>query len=259
MGGIEQMANRRTLPEKWSDPWFRRLKPNEKLVFMFLCDQCNWAGFYELDYEAMSFAIGLSEQDISAAIQGLNRGCFVSNGWVWVKNFIKVQGNANLNPSNNAHLHIIRLMQEQVKRFENVPEWQDFLGPYQPLISPPVMSCSVESLNSSREKEELELQYEAPDEKVDHLYTADFLEFWNAYPNKKKKGTAAKIWKRDKLKSKLPAILDSIAMHKKSPQWKKENGAFIPHASSWLNARSYDDEVQTERVLAPQSAYGNKL
>ena len=42
------MAYRLTDTAKWDDPWFIELKPNEKLLFNYLCDNCDTAGFYEL-------------------------------------------------------------------------------------------------------------------------------------------------------------------------------------------------------------------
>lgn len=253
------MANRRTLPEKWADPWFRRLQPDEKIVFLFLCDQCNWGGFYELDCEAMSFAIGLDESRISGAIQGLNRGCLVSDNWVWVKNFVRVQGNADLNPGNNAHKNIIRCIQEQVKRFENVPEFQEFFAPYKPLISPPVMSCNVMSLDSSLELTEDSLLEDSAEPKNGSIYPEDFKQFWDAYPKKEGKGGALKIWKRDKCKAILPDILKALESYKRSAQWTKEGGQFIPNPEKWLNKRQYDDEPRdTNGLPKPKSIYGDK-
>jgi hypothetical protein len=32
--------------------------------------------------------------------------------------------------------------------------------------------------------------------------------------------------------------------HKKSQQWVKDNGQFIPHASTWLNGKRWEDELE---------------
>ena len=43
------MAYRYTNTDKWSDCWFSKLKPIEKLLFNYLTDNCDIAGFIELN------------------------------------------------------------------------------------------------------------------------------------------------------------------------------------------------------------------
>lgn len=123
-----------TETSKWDDPWFRGLKGFEKLVFLYVIDRCNNAGFWEMDQDGMVFQTKLSEANISGAWQGLVRGLIVRDGWVWVRRFLRHQKNENLNPENNAHVQIISLVKEQVDRFSGVPEFDEFLAPYQPLF-----------------------------------------------------------------------------------------------------------------------------
>jgi hypothetical protein len=47
-----------TETNKWEDPWFRRLKPEMKLLWQWLLDRCDGAGFIEPDLELASFQIG---------------------------------------------------------------------------------------------------------------------------------------------------------------------------------------------------------
>lgn len=119
---------------KWDDPWFRGLKGVEKLIFLYVIDRCNNAGFWEIDEAGMAFQTKLSEAHINGAWQGLVRGLIVVGGWVWVRRFLRHQKNENLNPENNAHVQIISLLSEQVERFDNEPEFQKFLAPYEPLL-----------------------------------------------------------------------------------------------------------------------------
>ena len=78
---------------------------------------------------------------------------------------------------------------------------------------------------------------------------ADFNIFWKAYPKKKSKGQAENTWNKIKPTVKLLALmLEGIERAKKSPDWKKENGAYIPHPSTWLNAKGWEDEVEEELI-----------
>ena len=67
-----------------------------------------------------------------------------------------------------------------------------------------------------------------------------FEEFWQAYPNKTGKANALKIWNRDK--PNLQTVLDALSWQKRSESWTKDGGQFIPHASTYLNGKRYEDE-----------------
>ena len=76
-------------------------------------------------------------------------------------------------------------------------------------------------------------------------YGEVFSAFWNAYPNKKDTGKAAKAW--DKLtvdEELLGKIQHGLAAAKVSRDWVKNGGEFIPYPASWLNARGWESEYQ---------------
>jgi len=124
------MPKRFTETNKWEDKWFRRLSPTEKLVFIYMCEKCDSAGFYEVDNELMAFHTGLSEQEIEGAYEGLARGLLGANGVYWIRNFLKHQKNENLNPENNAHKPIIASIYAHADDFKEPLK----LAPKQPLI-----------------------------------------------------------------------------------------------------------------------------
>ena len=71
-------------------------------------------------------------------------------------------------------------------------------------------------------------------------YSPEFETFWTAYPRKEAKGSAFKAWQKQK--PPLSACLSALAWQKKSDQWTKDAGSFIPHPASWINARRWEDE-----------------
>ena len=78
----------------------------------------------------------------------------------------------------------------------------------------------------------------------DSLYTM-FEEFWKIYPKKKGKGYAKKAWIKIRPdESLLKKMVSKIEILKKSDQWKKDNGQFIPHPSTWLNGEGWEDEIE---------------
>lgn len=78
-----------------------------------------------------------------------------------------------------------------------------------------------------------------------------FDDFWAIYPNKKAKKTAKRVWDRlspkDELRQRIFAALET---QKKSPDWQKENGRYVPLPATYLNGERWKDEVTTtERKL----------
>lgn len=78
-----------------------------------------------------------------------------------------------------------------------------------------------------------------------------FARFWEAYPKKKSKGKAEQWWIRHKPDEALVAtILESLERVKRTHDWKKDGGQFIPYPATWLNAKGWEDEVAADAPLA---------
>jgi hypothetical protein len=71
----------------------------------------------------------------------------------------------------------------------------------------------------------------------------DFERFWEAYPRKVGKGAARRIWDRIKPDGRLAAaMLRTLEWQTASEQWTKDNGQYVPHPSTWLNQRRWEDQ-----------------
>lgn len=66
--------------------------------------------------------------------------------------------------------------------------------------------------------------------------------FWQPYPNKKAKGRAWKAWRtlrpNDGLAHEIRAALER---QRRSDDWLKDGGRFIPYPATWLNDRGWED------------------
>lgn len=71
---------------------------------------------------------------------------------------------------------------------------------------------------------------------------SQFLMFWEKYPKKVGKGAALAAWRKVK-RPPLSKLLAALETQVGSSQWKRENGQFIPHPSTWLNQGRWDDEI----------------
>lgn len=84
-----------------------------------------------------------------------------------------------------------------------------------------------------------------------HALTARFEQFWLAYPKKKSKGQAEKTFaKINPDEQLLTAIIAGVRRARTSRDWRKDAGQYIPHASTWLNAKGWEDEADGETFAA---------
>jgi len=76
------------------------------------------------------------------------------------------------------------------------------------------------------------------------MHTTDFDIFWTAYPsNRRKNKKKAKSFFMKIDRNLFPKIIESLDCQKKTKDWTKENGEFIPHPSTWLRNARWEDEA----------------
>ena len=84
--------------------------------------------------------------------------------------------------------------------------------------------------------------------KLNKPTTANFNEFWSAYPKKMAKGNAERAW--DKIRPDIQTVLTALSWQTKLEDWTKENGKFVPFPATYLNARRYEDEKPAAKPTA---------
>lgn len=125
------MSIRFTETDKWTDPWFRKLQPASKLTFLYLCDNCDSAGFIELDYELISFMTAMPIESVTKAIKPLSSRLEIIESVAWIQKFVSCQKNLPLNEFNNAHKNIIRCILEKpdfIEAQDLLPETDNTVG-----------------------------------------------------------------------------------------------------------------------------------
>lgn len=220
------MSYRFSNTDKWSDEWFVDLNPNEKLMFLYFCDCCDIAGFYELSLRKMSFDLGLKPDEIKAAFSGLSKCYIVSKDKkvIFIKNFMKHQKNLPLNTQNKAHVGIISRFKNYVDRFDidlyNLFNSSTIKGGKKPLLRGTGKGIGNDIL-------------------FEEDKSFDFEVFWKLY--NKKVGDKKKCCERwDALDHKTQELI-IISL----PTWNKQftDIHFKPFPETYINQKRWNDEI----------------
>lgn len=106
------MAKRFTDTGKWGKASFTELSNEWKLVWIYLCDSCDHAGIWDVNWKLMAFHLGqpfsraLLEQAFGDKIR------FLSETKLFLPSFIEFQY-GTLNPDNRAHLSVINRLEKE--------------------------------------------------------------------------------------------------------------------------------------------------
>ena len=104
------MAKRMTDTDKWKKRFFRELQPQHKLLWLYILDDCNHAGIWEVDLEVASIRVGfdLSHNHLPSSFG--EKVISFDNGDKWfIPEFIDFQY-GELNPNSNVHKSVIALL-----------------------------------------------------------------------------------------------------------------------------------------------------
>jgi hypothetical protein len=104
------MAKRMTDTDKWKKRFLRELKPQHKLLWFYILDDCNHAGIWDVDIEVASIRVGeeLIYDMLPQAF--LDKIVIFDNGDKWfIPEFIDFQY-GELNPNSNVHKSVIALL-----------------------------------------------------------------------------------------------------------------------------------------------------
>ncbi len=72
----------------------------------------------------------------------------------------------------------------------------------------------------------------------------EFQQIWESYPRKVGKQAAIKAWmKLNGSRPDLSVVLVAVEKYKRSQGWLKDSGEFIPHLSTFLNGKRWEDVI----------------
>lgn len=84
------------------------------------------------------------------------------------------------------------------------------------------------------------------------VYSAEFLVFWDEYPRKVKKPMAALEWERQR--PDIVAVLNALKWQCRQPEWQRDGGQYVPHPSTYLYNRRWEDEQSAAPIVSKREA-----
>jgi hypothetical protein len=127
MGLFYFMAKRFTDTEKWKKPFIRSLKAPYKLLWLYICDDCDHSGIWQVDIEVAQIRIGEKLDEKKALEYFVDKIIPLENNTKWfIPSFIEFQYPSGLSENNKAHTGIIKNLERYKEQIDN----------YKPLISP---------------------------------------------------------------------------------------------------------------------------
>lgn len=105
------MGKRFTDTDKWRKPFIKGLKPELKLFWFYLLDDCDIAGLWQVDFDVAEIRIGckLNKSEILAAFD--DHIILLDNGDKWfVPSFLEFQNGPQLSKTNNIFKSIDKIL-----------------------------------------------------------------------------------------------------------------------------------------------------
>ena len=107
------MAKRFTDTEKWKKPFIRGLQGPYKLLWLYICDDCDHAGIWQVDMDVAQIRIG-EKININDAVKSFEDKIIIfdkGNKW-FIPSFVEFQYPSGLNPENRSHNSVIILLEK---------------------------------------------------------------------------------------------------------------------------------------------------
>lgn len=226
------MSKRLSDTEIWKKPWFFDLPDKYKLFWFYILSDCDAAGIWTVNQKITKAYLG--ELDFEKIIELFKNQITVLNGgcyWL-INDFVKFQYGYPLKETAPMYKKIDTLLKQ---RNLNIDTLYDTVSiQYQQSID----TLKEEDKDKEKEKEEKK-------EKISKI-EIEFKSFWEHYPRKVGKIDAEKAWIKTKDRPDIQTIIESIEAHKKTEQWQKDGGQYIPHPATFINRGGWFDEIEAK-------------
>lgn len=105
------MAKRFTDTDKWKKQFIKGLSAELKLVWLYILDDCDVAGLWQVDWEVLQLRLGIKTTELEAKVALQNHIVSLDSGTKWfIPSFIEFQYGPELSKTNNIFKSIARIL-----------------------------------------------------------------------------------------------------------------------------------------------------
>lgn len=224
-----------TATEKWDDSWFRKLPPEQKCFWDFICTRCDCAGVWKVDLEAAEFFIGAKLDLHTLTVAFGKRIRILSEGKWWITQFVEFQY-GRLSRECKPHLPIFKALEHHGISLETlgksvVEQNSETLKPNtlgEALANP---SVRVQEKDKEKEKDKEGGESEGRGQPED---------IYLEYPKKVAKPDALRAIKKAITKVGFQDLMERTRMYAGAVA--SMDPKYIPHPATWFNRESYNDD-----------------
>ena len=195
-------------------------------------------GAYEMNFGYMQYCTGIGQADIITTLEKFQQDRKIAyvDGYVVLLNHLKYQNYSKGN-------------ENQQKAFEREKSLlsdsvRDFIDNKGESTSPQLVGNQLPTIHKSEIRNKKTKNIKQKTEIINSEIEKSFEEFWEVYPRKIKKQDAKE--KYVLLVGQDNTLVDKIlkGLNEQLPTMEKQERQFIPHPTTWLNGRRWEDVVE---------------
>lgn len=247
----------------WTDPTVdEKFSPEDKYFFLYLLTNphTNLCGCYEISYKQMKDETGYSRESIITLINRFESTYNIirydkTTYELLILNWKKYNWSNSPKFETSIQKEMKSIKNQQFREFllgeryciDTVSDQSDTvsIAPVTVTVTDTVIDRPLD-YNPTKETKRVRKKYED---------TEDFKRFWDAYPKQKGKTEAREAFA--KVDVPIDVLLSAIETQKRSRDWIKEGGQYIPYPAKWLNKRRWEDSVDVNIGTHGMERYSN--
>jgi len=224
------MAKRFTDTTKWAKTSFGHLDLKMKLVWIYLCDNCDFAGLWDINLKLLSFQVGadVTHDEIMSAFV---KKVYQFDSKLFIKSFVEFQY-GSLNPENKVHKSVITKLEK--------------LG---------ALKVLARGLQGAKDKDKDKDKDSSSLKSEEKLSLEDFETVYRDYPRKEGKSDGiSKLKKEITNHQQLDQVRIAIANYKKrklgdDPKFIMHFSTFVGKWKDWLDPTTGSVDGPRQRSL----------
>jgi len=240
------MAKRFTETDKWKKEWYRKLGSKWRDIWTFLLDNCDNAGIWDIDIDALKFYTGASI-DLSELLQKFEDRLEVGlNNKLKIIPFIEFQYGKVLSQSNNAH----RSALSKLDKYQGLPRGCPG-APSGPQDKDKDKDMDMDQEKDKERRRKKETKKDTAKEDADAL----FAQIYKAYPRREGRKAGRRVFNSiedaEKYKQLVVAVnnyAQLIAQQKTEMKYVKQFSTFMNNWEDYIEKPDSDSDLFAKRM-----------